>query len=110
LAVSKKILQANKPVSDEVLSLGDYIYYFKDKVLKYDGDLVKLSKNEYKIIDLLCKSYGNIVENQELIRNIWENEYNRDNSLRELIYRLRKKIPELSIQSSSKIGYSITVA
>lgn len=108
LAVSKKILQANKPVADEVLSLGDYTYHFKDKVLKHDDDLVKLSKNEYKIIDLLCKSYGNIVENEELIRNIWEDEYNRDSSLRELIYRLRKKLPELSILSSSKIGYSLT--
>lgn len=105
LAVAKRILRANTPLMNEYLQLGQYTYHFKHKTLNNKEGVVKLSKNEYKIVDLLCKSYGNIVENEHLICHIWEDTYNKEDSLRELIYRLRKKLPEISIQSSSKVGY-----
>ncbi len=111
LAVISKSLQTVTPKNPELLLLGNgegkYVYNHTKKILTLNKELVKLSKNEYKVIDMLCKSYKNIVDTQDLIECIWEDSEGKEDSLRELIYRLRKKLPSLSINSLSKTGYYI---
>jgi len=107
LAVASRTLQKSLPKKINTIKIGNYIYTFKSKTLTLNNELIKLSKNEYKVIDILCSSYGNVVNTEELVQNIWQDSENRTDSLRELIYRLRKKLPSLSINALSKSGYYI---
>ncbi len=107
LAVASRILKKSIIEESSVVTIDAYSYDFQKGTLNYKNELVKLSKNEYKVVHLLFKSHGNIVDSSELIRYIWEEDYDREESLRELIYRLRRKLPDLSIRSLSKAGYSI---
>ena len=110
LAVATRNLKNSTPKISESLLLGDgkYIYHYANKTLTFNGELIKLSKNEYKVIDILCKSYKNVVDTQELTQSIWGDAEGKEDSLRELIYRLRKKLPLLDINSLAKTGYYIT--
>jgi len=107
LAVASRTLKKSPPKIVNDIQIGDYIYTFESKTLTLNNELIKLSKNEYKVIDILCNSYGNVVETQELVQSIWQESENRTDSLRELIYRLRKKLPSININSLSKSGYYI---
>jgi len=108
LAIASKNFKNSKPKSGDSLEFGEYSYSYINKILTHEGEIIKLSKNEYKILELLCRSYGNVVDNKELARSIWEDAENQEGSLRELIYRLRKKLPKVTINSLSKTGYYIT--
>jgi len=86
---------------------GLYTYNPEYKTLKHENDLVKLGKNELKLVSLLFKNCNNVVHSEEIKRHIWEDDVYNDESLRQLIYRVRNKLPDLNIVSSSKIGYLI---
>lgn len=110
LAIASKNVKNTTPASPEYLQFAKYRYNYKHQTLTRDGELVSLSKNEYKIIDLLCKSYGNVVSTDTLTQNIWEYSKDKEHSLRELVYRLRKKLPDININSMSKTGYYLTAS
>lgn len=88
----------------ESIHLGSYTYNKKTKTLSYNDKSIKLSKLESKAFDLLVKNINNVVENEYLKNHLW-GESRSHSTLRELISRLRKKLPGLNIQSHSNIGY-----
>lgn len=111
LAVASRNLKdsvKSQTVENKSLDIGEYSYNFENRTLTYKGKLIKLSKNEYKIIHLLSKYYGNVVSSEELIYNIWGEISNKEDALRELLFRLRKKLPDLEIASLSKTGYYLS--
>ena len=84
-------------------------YRFKEKALYKQGKLINLSLKEQICLELLIKNENTHVDAQQLINTIWDDTQNRENSLRELIYRLRKKIAPISINSTPNVGYSIVL-
>jgi len=110
LAVAARALKQSSPKKETTLQIAEYTYTYESKILTLGSELVKLSKNEYKVIELLCNSFGNVVNTEELTEYIWEDSQNREDSLRELIYRLRKKLPTFPINSLSKSGYYLSSA
>lgn len=99
---------SSQRVEHTQITFGEYCYSTKTKTFSIDNITLTLSKNEYLCIDTLVKSKNMYVSSEQLIASIWENEENRTDSLRELIYRLRKKLPNLPLYSSSNIGYTLS--
>jgi len=96
------------PVEEETFKCsGKYAFYPEYNTLKFEGSVIKLGKNELKLVELLFKRCNNIVNTEEIKKCVWDDDNYNDESLRQLIYRVRKKLPELNIVSSSKIGYLI---
>lgn len=86
---------------------GNYSYNRKTKTLYKNNKVVTLSKNETFCIDALASNINEYISSEQLILTIWQDEENRLPSLRELIYRLRKKLPNLPLYSSSSLGYTL---
>lgn len=88
--------------------INTYIYDKKSKNL-YDGEYIILfSKNEKICFEQLIKNMNSYVSPEQLILEIWGyKEEQKISSLRELVYRLRKKISNISIKSSSNLGYML---
>lgn len=107
LALASQSIRSAVPSKIEFYRSGMYTYNPEYKTLKYNNDLVKLGKNELKLVSLLFKHCNNVIHSDEIKRHIWEDETYSDESLRQLIYRVRRKLPDLNILSSSKIGYLI---
>lgn len=87
-----------------------YSYNTKTKTLYTDNRVIALSKNEILCIDALVRNRNTYISSEQLIATIWEHEQNRIDSLRELIYRLRKKLPNLPLHSSVNIGYMLSTS
>lgn len=75
-----------------------------------DGDTVlKLTKTEYVILELLLKNVNNYVSRAEIYRHVWKDdiEKNNDRIVDTNISRLRKKIGDLAshLVNRSGLGY-----
>ena len=91
------------------LQLKDFHYNLKEKILYDKEGIVILSTKEQLCLDLLIKNRNSYVTIEQLIIANWDDTNNKENSLRELIYRLRKKLPSLSINTIPNLGYSLIV-
>lgn len=75
------------------------ILFFKDKI-------VDLTKNERILFELLLNKKNQIVKPEEISSYVWNTENNvNDASIRNLVKRLRKKLPVDIIDSIYGSGY-----
>ena len=72
---------------------GRLTYSPEDLVLQADGEPVKLTATETKIVDLLMRNLGRIFPAEEIYRRVWEGEcYAPENTVMVHIRRIREKI------------------
>ncbi len=88
-----------------LLNLGDASAAYKDQRLT-------LTKNEFRILQILLENSGKIVSRDTIITGLWESdEFIDDNTLTVNVSRLRKKMEELDlfgfIKTKKGIGYII---
>ena len=63
------------------------------RVLRADGDVVKLTATETKIVDLLMRNRGRIFPAEEIYQRVWEEEaFAPENTVMVHIRRIREKI------------------
>ena len=86
------------------INIDIYKYDKINNLLYEDEKLITLSKLENKTIEIFIKYLNTPISNETLISYLWQEEKN-NSSLRELISRLRKKVPNLKIKNYSNIGY-----
>ena len=101
----------------DVIFLREKLLWNKESShLTYDAQEIKLTKKEHKLIMLLLHSLGVYFMHDTLIINVWDDQIpddSHDNKLHQLIYRLNKKINEVSnsdmqlIENSYTLGYRI---
>lgn len=85
------------------------VYQFdKNQRLVYFQDtFVKLTNKEMKCLEALVLNKSSYVSIEQLICLTWGDDEDRYSSLRELIYRIRKKLPKVSITSIPNVGYML---
>lgn len=79
--------------------------------LKFQDQIVELSKNEYKILKLLMSNLGKVITREELLETLWDdNAFIDDNTLTVNITRVKKKIRNLGakneIVTKRGVGYA----
>ena len=112
--VSKEIYMEKYKVSDNkeiFIKLNcDLIWNKELKQLYLNDKLLKLTKKEFLLIELLLRIPEKIFVNEEIISYIWKEEFNENpdiSNLKNLISRLRSKIPALKIDNIYGFGYKI---
>ncbi|MDD7353313.1 MAG: response regulator transcription factor [Peptoniphilaceae bacterium] len=96
--------------------------YYRDIILKCDSMIVsikdreiELTKNEFKILEVLLEKPGKIISRDEIIDRIWQTDsYIDDNTLTVNIMRLRKKLEDIQIfeliKTKKGVGYYVPPA
>lgn len=84
-----------------------------DATLTYHGRNVELTRNEYKILQILVESRGQIVSRDDLMTRLWATDsFVDDNTLTVNVARLRRTLEEAGlydfIQTKKGIGYRVT--
>lgn len=74
------------------------------KHLIVDGNQLTLSKNEYQFLEILLNKRTMLVSIRDIEERIYAGSV-EPNTLRNMVYRLRKKIPEDLIVTVKDIGY-----
>ncbi len=85
-----------------------YVYDALEKLLYEDGKMVKLSKRETQVLDILMRSKGKIVPTDNFKKEIWGTTEKLDSTFRTVMKRLKDKIKkEDFILSRKGQGYII---
>jgi two-component system OmpR family response regulator len=75
-----------------------------------DGNPVKLTSHEYRLLSYLMHHTGRIVTRGELTEHLYDQDFDRDsNTIEVFIGRLRKKIPPDMIKTIRGLGYRLSV-
>ncbi|MDE6945244.1 MAG: response regulator transcription factor [Lachnospiraceae bacterium] len=83
-----------------------------DMSLLYQGAKLELSKNEFRILQLLYENAGKTVSRETIMKRLWDNEcFVDDNTLTVNMNRLRRKLEEAGIHdfivTKKGVGYQL---
>ncbi len=77
----------------EALVTGRLTYLPEERTLLADGEPVRLTATELKIVDLLMRNLGRVFPAEEIYRRVWQEEpYSAENTVMVHIRRIREKI------------------
>ena len=98
--------------SVNVMEYHGAVLHLNDAVISYRNRELELTKNEFRILQMLLENRGKIVSRDDLITRLWESdEFIDDNTLTVNIARLRKKLEQLGlddmIRTKTGIGYMV---
>lgn len=90
------------------LSLIDELSYnFLSKELLYGTKPIKLTKKEILFIELLLQNKTQVITNEMIQRSVWQENIMSDSAIKNLIFRLRKKVPKEFIRTLQGVGYKL---
>lgn len=111
-----KILE--KKIKDQDLLENDLIInkdysWNKSKNILYKNNIsIKLTKKELLFIGLLLSSPNRLYSESDIVDYIWKDDFsslNYSSNLKNLITRLKKKIPDIEITNHYGLGYKIEI-
>ncbi|HTN60149.1 MAG TPA: response regulator transcription factor, partial [Devosia sp.] len=73
-----------------------------------DGQSVKLTSHELRLLSYLMHHKGKVISRTELTEHLYDQDFDRDsNTIEVFVGRLRKKLPDDCIQTVRGLGYQI---
>ena len=96
----------------DLLQHRDAVLNTDDSTLTYHGERVELTKNEYRILQVLMENKGKTVSRDVLMQRLWESDsFVDENTLSVNVARLRKKLDgaglENFIATKKGMGYIV---
>ena len=92
---------------------GRLLYNTEERTLYADGEPVRLTATETKIVDLFMRNPGRVFPAEEIYRRVWEEEaFASENTVMVHIRRLRKKLAAIDgsttfIETAWGVGYKL---
>ena len=73
-----------------------------------DGQAIKLTSHELRLLSYLMHHKGKVISRTELTEHLYDQDFDRDsNTIEVFVGRLRKKLPDECIQTVRGLGYQI---
>ncbi len=92
-------------------NLGDLTISYEDYQVFYQDQLIDLTKKEFEILSCLTKRPNIIIPRGQLIYSVWGYQDDLDNRLLDNHFKnIRKKMPDINIQTVTGIGYKLEVS
>ncbi|MCS7203917.1 MAG: response regulator transcription factor [Thermodesulfovibrio sp.] len=108
LVMRLKVLGKVRHVED-IVNIGDITINLDAKTIYKGEEEIKLSKTAWKLLYLLLKKKGQIVDIDTILNYIWPNKDRGDEIVRAYIKELRKVLPPQTIKTYPGKGYSLEV-
>jgi DNA-binding response OmpR family regulator len=100
-----------KELSPELPALGKFLFDAKGQHLFLGDEVISLTDKECKVLDLLHRSFGELIPRETLMQEVWINEgVITGRSLDMFVSKLRKKLsrdPVLKITNVHGKGYKL---
>ena len=98
--------------TSNLLEHNGVVLNISDASITYQDKKIELTKNDFKMLQLLMENKGIIVSREEMMIKLWESdEYIDDNTLTVNMTRLRKKLEEIGISdfilTKKGLGYQL---
>jgi two-component system, OmpR family, KDP operon response regulator KdpE len=104
--------RSSSSTSEPIISQGDLFMDLGNRLVKMKGIEVQLTPTEYDILRILVTSFGKVITNQQLLKQVWGSGYDDLHILRVNISNLRHKLePDPSrptyIHTEPGVGYRL---
>ena len=105
--------EPEKQILTDTYAISNYVFDYKNQLLKSGSDSKRLTKKENEILKHLCTSANKIVTRDDILFSVWgDNDYFIGRSLDVFIAKLRKYLssdPNIQITNIPKVGYILEV-
>ncbi len=90
----------------------DYVWDIEKRELLYNSEHIKLTKKEILLLECLVKNNNKLCTNELIFDVLWglEEEKASISTLKSIISRLRKKVPQSIIENVYGMGYRLVVS
>lgn len=100
----------NKNLVNQPILLGNgYQLYHAPLALIKAGKTIALTQKELSLLEILTHNVNLPTPAIEIEKHVWKEVIVGESSLRTLLLRLRKKLPELNIKTVSGVGYMLVM-
>ena len=104
----KNILDRFNGSNPNILNLKSYSINESSRIVKYKEEIIELTSKEYELLVYFAKNPGIALSREQILDIIWGDDYfGSDRVVDDLIRRLRKKLPELDIETVYGYGYRV---
>ncbi len=91
-----------------MLEVGDLSVDTRSARAFVDGEAIKLTSHEFKLLRYLAHHAGEVISRSELVEHIYDQDFDRDsNTIEVFVGRLRKKIGADRIETVRGLGYRL---
>lgn len=99
LAKINSLLRRSSMISDKVvIDVGDFVLNVDKSTIEKDGNVLELTKNEFRIIKFLVQNMDKIVTREEIMICLWDSDsFIGDSTLTVNMTRLRNKLDEIGL-------------
>jgi len=102
--IAKRLLENSRTI---VKLKNNLTYDYNNKLFSYNGNKIKLTQKEVEFFELLLSHKGELVTKQHIEDKLYIYEDAPPSALKNLVFKLRKKLPEDIIKTRGKLGYLI---
>ncbi|MDC0933180.1 response regulator transcription factor [Arcobacteraceae bacterium] len=96
-------------LEDAIIQLDeDFTYHMEKRELYKDGQ-IKLTKKETLLLHQLLTHKNKVLSYDHILNYVWEGDIATTDSIRTLVMRLRKKIPQNSLETIVDFGYKFNL-
>ena len=79
-------------INDTQIAIRGLVLDTESKSVTVDGEAVRLTPLEYKILELLCRHPGKVFSTEEIYRQVWNDDIVSDNAIAVHVRHIREKI------------------
>lgn len=99
---------SRKPTNDDRLKVGQLLIYLEERRIFWDGTEYEITTKEYDMLLLFAENPNRAFSREELLMKIWGNDYfGSDRAVDDLVKRIRKKIPDIPLETVWGYGYRL---
>lgn len=93
---------------DKHINVNGYDIDENQRIVYRDGQQIELTTKEFDLLMLFVKNRGTAFLREQILEKVWdENYYGSDRVVDDTLRRLRKKLPEMNIQTIYGFGYRL---
>jgi two-component system, OmpR family, response regulator len=108
LARVRALLRRTAGFATSEIEIGSLRIDTRSSRVTVDGNPVKLTSLEYRLLSYLAHHRGRVVSRTELVEHLYDQDFDRDsNTIEVFVGRLRKKLDSNLIQTVRGLGYCL---
>lgn len=110
IRVQKLLMRVyNNSKDKNTIKLEDYNIDIEKRLVKLKDEEVAMTSREFDLLVLLISKKGGAVTREHILNELWGDDYfGSDRVVDDLVRRLRKKLPELKIETIYGHGYRLS--
>lgn len=108
LRVNRILNKGENRQNKSVVQIGPYIFNRERRIISNEDEEITLTVKEYEFLDLLINSHEKAISRADIIDIIWGSDYvGSERVVDDTLRRLRKKLPNLPLETVYGYGYML---